>query len=90
MRGSEPNSLIGPACGKQGMSPASLSQESHEFGPRDNRRCNPESAGANEHRLRKGNGPVGPLAFSFKCPTILAPSSLPQSWLLTDNAKHLI
>jgi hypothetical protein len=44
------NAHIGPACKKQAASPVRLSQESRGFGPRDNRKRNPGSHGADECR----------------------------------------
>jgi hypothetical protein len=39
---------IGPACGKQGALPVSLSEESRGFGLCDNKKHNPRSNGAND------------------------------------------
>jgi hypothetical protein len=46
--GMRPNVQTRSACERQAASPACLSQESREFGPRDNRTRNPEYDGANE------------------------------------------
>ena len=47
--GMKSNWQIGPAYGKHHAFPVSLYQESRGFGPRDNRRCNPGSDGADGH-----------------------------------------
>jgi len=47
----KPHAQMGSAWKKQVASPVCLSQESRGFGLRDNRRCNPGSAAANEPRL---------------------------------------
>jgi hypothetical protein len=47
--GMTPNAQIGPAYKIQGASPVCPSQENRGSGPRDNRKYNPGSVGANEN-----------------------------------------
>jgi len=46
--GMKPIAQIGPAWQKQAASPVCLSQESHGFGPRDNKKRNPGFAAEGE------------------------------------------